>query len=89
MKYIRPILLIILIVSIALYLGDTVVFYLRGNPTASVTVNQLIEVPLKGSKTEYDLTGPAAVTCARSLFPQSSWDPCWYVIRNQKKPIIY
>jgi hypothetical protein len=89
MKFLRPILLTLLIASIALYLGDAIVFHLRGNPTAPVTVNQLIAIPLKGGKTEYDLTGPAAVTCARALFPQSSWDPCWYVIRNQKKPITY
>lgn len=89
MKILRTILFTLFIAAIALYLGDSLVFQLRGNPTASITVNQLIAVPLKGNKTEYDSNGITAVTCARSLFPQRSWNPCWYVQQNRNKPIKY
>jgi hypothetical protein len=89
MKFLRPILLTLFITAIALYLGDALVFLIRGNPTSSITVNQLIAVPLKGSKTEYDSTGIIAVTCSRSIFPQRSWNPCWYVQRNRNQITKY
>ncbi len=89
MKILRSILLAFFISAIVLYRGDALVFKLRGNPTSSITVNQLIAVPLKGNKTEYDSNGIIAVTCARSLFPQGSWNPCWYVVQIQKQPTKY
>jgi hypothetical protein len=89
MKFLRPTLLALLIAAIALYLGDVAIFQIRGNPTSSITVNQLIAIPLKGNKTEYDSNGITNVTCARALFPQGNWDPCWLVARNQKKIIKY
>jgi hypothetical protein len=89
MKTALRILFALLVAAIALYIGDTIVFQLRGNPTASITVDQLIAIPLKGNKTEYDSNGTLTVTCSRTLFPQHGWNPCWYVIQNQKKPIQY
>lgn len=54
-----------------LYAGDWLVWRLRisrGTAYGSVEVNQFLATPLKGSKTEYDLTGTFQQTCTRSIF---------------------
>lgn len=67
------------VLAIALYGGDWAVFLLRGQPRSAVTVERYLVVPLKGKKTEYDDEGQRSVPCARSLFPQGAWSPCWYL----------
>jgi hypothetical protein len=64
------------------YGGDWAIYKLRGSPTATVTVNKFMTVPLKGNKIEYDYVGTADVPCSVSLFPQSGQSPCWHLRRN-------
>ena len=70
------------VVALGLYGGDWVIFQLRGMPRSSVTVERYLVVPLKGKKTEYDDEGERSVPCARALFPQGAWSPCWYLRRH-------
>lgn len=65
-----------------IYGGDYVVFALRGKPVDQVTVNQYLAVPLKGNKTEFDFQGSQPQACARAIFPQGGWSPCWYLRRH-------
>jgi len=67
---------------IAVYLGDFLVFKLRSSPQSIVTVNQYLDVPLKGNKHEFDYQGTMAVPCARALFSQSGLSPCWQLRKN-------
>ena len=64
------------------YLGDTAAYYLRGQPTDKVTVSRYMSAPLKGDKTEYYYEGTGPVSCSKSLFPQSGWQPCWYLRKH-------
>jgi hypothetical protein len=67
------------------YAGDCAVFRLRGSPTATVTVNRYLTVPLKDNKIEYDFLGSSDVSCSVSLFPQAGQSPCWQLRRNQNQ----
>ena len=64
------------------YAGDWTVYHLRGKPTATVTVNRYMGVPLKGQKEEYDYLGTFTVPCSVSLFPQGGNDPCWHLRKH-------
>ena len=70
---------------IALFGGDWAIFVVRHKPLSTVRVERYLVVPLKGKKTEYDDEGERDVSCARALFPQGAWSPCWYLRRH---PIV-
>jgi len=72
----------LVVAFIVAYLGDWVIFKLRGSPTSKVTVNRFLNVPLKGNKIEYDYLGSSDVSCSVSLFPRAGQDPCWQLRRN-------
>jgi len=67
---------------VAVYAGDWAVFKLRGSPSAKVTVNSYVTIPLKGNKQEFDYLGSSDISCSRSLFPQAGLSPCWQLRRN-------
>lgn len=64
------------------FVGDYAVFLLRGQPHDQVTVTRYMAAPLKGDKTEFYYEGTGTMTCAKALFPQNGWNPCWYVRRH-------
>ena len=68
--------------TLVAYAGDSLVYALRGSPSAMVTVNRFMGVPIKGQKEEYDFLGTAQVPCAVALFPHKGQDPCWHLRRN-------
>lgn len=67
---------------VVVYAGDWAVFKLRGSPRSSVTVNQVLTVPLKGNKQEFYDLGTSDVPCSVSLFAQDGQNPCWKLHRN-------
>jgi hypothetical protein len=67
---------------VAVYAGDWAVFKLRGSPSAKVTVNSYVTIPLKGNKQEFDYLGSSDISCSRSLFSQAGQSPCWQLRRN-------
>lgn len=69
------------------YGGDFAVFTLRGKPLDQVTVNRYLAVPLKGNKTEFDFQGSQPLACARAIFPQAGWSPCWYLRRHANQAV--
>ncbi len=66
----------------AVYIGDWVVYQLRGSPQSKVTVNRYVAIPEKGSKTEFDYQGTLDAPCSVSLFAQGSLSPCWQLRRH-------
>lgn len=81
------ILLALVVAFVLAYTGDTVVFLLRSSPVDRVTVNRYLNIPLKGSKQEFDYQGTMDTPCSVSLFPQQGLDPCWQVRRNTNQGI--
>lgn len=81
-RWSRRILVALVAGFVLLYGGDCAIYKLRGAPTADVTVNRFLTVPLKGNKIEYDYEGTAQVPCSVSLFPQGGQNPCWYLRRH-------
>lgn len=77
--------LVLAAATVVAYAADTLVYVMRGSPSATVTVNRFMGVPLKGQKEEYDFLGSVPVQCAVSLFPHNGQDPCWHLRRNQNE----
>lgn len=78
--------LAVLVVALAAYLGDAGLLQIRlhhGTAYKTIQVDQFLKTPLKGQKEEYDFTGQVQVSCVRSMFPQLSSPPCWWVERHQ------
>jgi hypothetical protein len=74
--------LVLAAATVAAYLVDSVVYFARGSPSSTVTVNKFMGVPLKGQKEEYDYLGSVDMPCAVALFPHNGQDPCWHLRRN-------
>lgn len=86
-RWIERILVALAIAFAALYGGDWALWHLRGTPQKKITVNRVIEVPLKGNRQEFDDQGTVELSCTESLFPQAGLAPCWRVPRNQNEKI--
>jgi len=71
---------------IALYAGDYVALryrMARGGPSSVLsTVTILYAAPIKGDKVSVFSGQPETQTCVRSIFPQLTYAPCWYVRRH-------
>jgi hypothetical protein len=79
---------IIAILAELFYLGDWAVLRIRvahGTGYGSVQVHQFLATSLKGSKTEYDLTGTVQQTCNHSIFSHSGNQPCWWLQRHSSQ----
>ena|ERR1700722_1653598 len=72
----------ILAAAALLFVGDYAVFMLRGKPQDQVTVTRYMSAPLKGNKTELYYEGTGPMPCAKAIFPQNGWQPCWYMRRH-------
>lgn len=66
----------------SVYVGDFVVFTVRGKPMDQVFVNRYMTAPLKGNKTAYYFESSGPEPCARALFPQAGRAACWKLRRH-------
>jgi hypothetical protein len=80
--WLKRVAVVLLAAFVGIYVGDWIVYKLRGSPSSTVTVNRYQTVPLKGNKIEYDYLGTGEVACSISLFPQSGQSPCWRLRRH-------
>jgi hypothetical protein len=78
----KRVLLIILAIPIALYLGDAAMVRLRHDATSSMTVHVYYAVGLKGGSTEFDRAEDETQTCSNSAFPQMGHRPCWWLVKH-------
>ena len=85
-KWAERILLGVVVLLLGTYLLDTGIFLLRqhfnAQPLDTVKVSVTAAVPLKSGKTELDSEGSMVLSCSRTLFPQSTYLPCWYLKRH-------
>jgi hypothetical protein len=76
-----------------LYAGDAFSVHSRMShktavdPLETTTVRPLYDVPRKDGKDEFDFGDPVTQTCIHSLFPHLGYMPCWYLNRQNQKPI--
>jgi len=85
-RWIGYILVGAVVALLAGYLADTGVFLLRSRlsaqPLDTVKVVTTAAIPLKSGKTDLEAEGSVVVTCSRSIFPQSAYQPCWYLRKH-------
>jgi len=71
------------------FVVDFLIFRIRvaanWNPYGSVTVDHYYAVAQKSGKTEFMFDPPQAQPCSHSLFPQSGYQPCWYLSRHPEQ----
>jgi hypothetical protein len=73
-------------VSLAsIYVGDFLVFTIRGKPMDQVNVSRYMAAPLKGNKTALYFESSGPEPCARALFPQAGRSACW---RLRRHPLV-
>jgi hypothetical protein len=86
----------VLVVLCALYVGDELSFQYRvheaqsGNVFGTVYMQRMLAIQLKGGKVEYtlDRLQPAQMQkCVHALFPHAGFEPCWYLVRQSRQPI--
>jgi len=87
----------VLVVLCAVYAGDELSFQYKvhiaqsGNAFGAVDMQRMLAIELKGGKVEYtlDRQQPAQIQkCVYSLFPHAGLSPCWYLLRQSRKPIL-
>ena len=80
----------------ALYAGDELSFQYKihssrsGNAFGAADMQHMLAIELKGGKVQYtlDQQQPAQIQkCVYSLFPHAGLTPCWYLLRQSRKPI--
>ena len=86
----------VLVVSCTLYVVDELSFQYRvhsaqsDNAFGAVDMQRMLAIELKGGKVQYTLEQqqPAQIQkCVYSLFPHAGFSPCWYLLRQSRKPI--
>ena len=72
----------LIVALVVLYVGDWAVWRLRvamGGGMGSVVVSNIVVLPLKDNKEEYDWGGMADASCSLSIFPQAGSGACWWL----------
>jgi hypothetical protein len=81
-----PAVIVLCTLFIALYAGDYAVLRFRmaqGGPNSVLsTVTILYAAPIRGDKLSVFTDQPERQACVRSIFPQLTYRPCWYLRRH-------
>lgn len=81
----------LLAASVVAYAVDTIQAHIRlatGGPGKVYdTVTVYYAAALKGDRYELFTDRPDKETCARSLFPQMGYAPCWYLRQHKVKVV--
>jgi len=85
MKKIYSLINFFVLTLLALYLADSLIYWARHRPTEQVVVNRVVQVPLKGDRSEFDNQGTLVLTCSKALFPRAGSNPCWWLHRNTEQ----
>lgn len=79
----------LLAAAVVAYVVDAVQVRVRlatGGPAKAYdTVTVLYAAGLKGSKYEIYTDQPDVETCARAIFPQMGYSPCWYLRKHSMR----
>jgi hypothetical protein len=89
----KRIVFVVVLLSVLAYGGDYLSVRYRmsrnrpGDPFEVMKVRRLYAIPYKNGKNEYDFGDPETQTCVHALLPHFGYGPCWYVNRENRKPI--
>jgi hypothetical protein len=76
-------------IALVVYVLDAIQIRIRlaaGGPSRAYdNVTVLYAAGLKGNKYEIYADQPQIETCARSIFPQMGYSPCWYARQHTMK----
>jgi hypothetical protein len=78
---------------IVIYAGDFLWLHYRiwkprpNDPFASIKLDRFYAITQKNGREDYEPADTQSVTCVHSIFPHSGFSPCWYVVRQNGKPI--
>jgi hypothetical protein len=85
---------VLLIIALVLtYIGDFLRVRYRiwkprpNDPFESVKLDRFYAITQKNGREDYAPADTQTVTCVHSIFPHSGFSPCWYVVRQNGKPI--
>jgi hypothetical protein len=85
--------LVLLIALTVVYAGDFLWLRYRiwkptaNDPFEAVKLDRFYAITQKNGREDYEPANAQTVTCVHSLFPHSGYSPCWYVVRQNGKPI--
>jgi hypothetical protein len=71
----------------ALYVREKMAHKTDIDPIETIKIRPLYVIPRKDGRAELDFGDPQTQPCVHSLFPHLGYDPCWYVVRQSRKPI--
>ena len=57
------------------------------DPFETITLDRYYAIMQKNNRVDYEPAPAESVTCVHSLFPHAAHNPCWYVVRQNGKPI--
>jgi hypothetical protein len=85
--------LILVVALVVTYIGDYASVRYRiwkprpNDPFESMKLDRFYAITQKNGREDYAPADSQTVTCVHSIFPHSGLNPCWYVIRQNGKPI--
>jgi hypothetical protein len=84
----------IAVIAVAIvYLADSLSVRRRvahktaADPLETMNIRPIYAVPRKDGKSEFDFGDSQSQTCVHSIFPHLGYNPCWYLLRESRKPI--
>jgi hypothetical protein len=84
---------VLIVAFLVTYIGDYISLRYRiskptpNNPFESVKLDRFYAITQKNGREDYEPADSQTVTCVHSIFPHSGFNPCWYVVRQNGKPI--
>jgi hypothetical protein len=85
--------IILIVAFLATYAADFLWLRYRiwkpraNDPFESVKLDRFYAITQKNGREDYEPADTQTVTCVHSIFPHSGFSPCWYVVRQNGKPI--
>jgi hypothetical protein len=85
--------IVLLLAFVFSYVCDFCWLHLRmwkpspNNPFETMTLDRYYAITQKNSRVDFEPAPAETVTCVHSLFPHAGYNPCWYVARQNGKPI--
>ena len=84
----------VVVVSFGLtYFGDDLSVRSRmshktaSDPVETMSLRPVYAIPRKDGKAEFDFGDPQTQTCVHAIFPHLGYSPCWFILRQNSKPI--
>ena len=78
---------------IVIYFGDFLWLRYRmwkpgaNNPLETLKLDRYYAIAQKNGRVDFEPADAQTVTCVHSIFPHLGYNPCWYVARQNGKPI--